>query len=207
MPEETVTGLILRAHGFAERAHGNQRYGDQPYIFHLTQVRDVLVRFGRTQPDLLVAALLHDALEDTPTNYNDILRAFGIEAAELVYAVTDEVGRNRHERHEKTYPKMLEYPPAITLKLADRIANVEHSIRSGDGRKLAMYRSENLAFEARLRPAGGPDPMWDWLARLMTLPAFKAPENCGVSDADRACIGCGNRRGSSAYCLVSEEVR
>ncbi len=199
--------FIMEARRFAEKAHGNQRYGGQPYVFHLDQVAYVLTRFNRIQPEIQAAAFLHDTLEDTATNYNDILKPFGQEVAELVYAVTDEIGRNRLERHEKTYPKIAAFPEAIPLKLADRIANVEHSIRSGDGGKLDMYRREHPRFMDHLAAAGGPIPMWDRLAALLKMTPFKAPNNCDVVDADLACMGCGNRRGSRPYCLVSEEVR
>lgn len=205
--DDTEAEALGRARRFAIEAHGTQRYGDQPYVFHLDQVRDVLLRFGRIQLELQGAALLHDTLEDTATNYNDLVRRFGTDVAELVYAVTDEVGRNRYERHIKTYPKMREHAPAITLKLADRIANIEHSIRTGDRGKLDMYMLEHPDLEEALKASGGPTPMWDHLARLLKLGVFKAPENCGFSDQDRACLGCGNRRGSSAYCLLSQDFK
>jgi (p)ppGpp synthase/HD superfamily hydrolase len=200
------------ARNFAIRAHGLQKYGDRPYVFHLDQVSDVLGRFNHTEQDLAQgledAAYLHDTIEDTATNYADIVKGFGVLCAELVYAVTDELGRNREERHEKTYPKIAAYPQAITLKLADRIANVEHSLRMGDHRKFHMYSLEHPNFINTLSPYGGPRDMWTHLSGLFCKSPFKAPENCGFYDQDGACLGCGNRRPSSnPYCLLSPEIK
>lgn len=161
MPEHDI---VRRAREFAARAHAQQTYGDKLYIYHLEQVEFTLARFGQNSPELQAAALLHDTLEDTPTNYNDLKVQFGYTVAELVYAVTDELGRNRAERHAKTYPKIAGVPDATTLKLADRIANVEHSIMTVDRNKLAMYQKEHLDFLVALCHAGcGPPAMWGYL--------------------------------------------
>lgn len=165
--------LINRAQDFAVAAHGPQMYGDRPYLYHLQKVAEVLDRFDQADHASLVAALLHDTLEDTATSYSDIFKAFGPEVAELVYAVTDELGRNRAERHAKTYPKIAVMPKAVTLKLADRIANVEHSVvMDKDGRlithtnQFSMYKKEHRKFREALC-AHGPDAMWAHLEALV----------------------------------------
>lgn len=161
---------------FAIEAHGDQKYGSAPYIVHLDAVRDVLVRFGFQDEDLLTAALLHDVIEDTPVDADLVEEKFGAEVCGLVVAVTNEPGRNRRERHRLTYPKIRNAGwKAIALKLADRIANVEQSLSDaskGRPKPYEMYRHEHQTFSAALRVPCAPgiqgaavrmSLMWSWL--------------------------------------------
>ena len=85
-----------RAQEFAVKRHGGQRYDkDKPYAHHLEAVRDVLVRFGVTDEDLLAAAWLHDVVEDTSTSAQQVSERFGDRVGALVLAVTNEPGKNR----------------------------------------------------------------------------------------------------------------
>lgn len=163
-----------RAQRYATVVHGGQIYNDEvPYVDHLTEVFAVVKRFCLSDdPVIACAAWLHDAIEDTRTSYNDIKKRFGVDVAELVYAVTDERGRDRTERHVKTYPKIKGNIKATQLKLADRIANVEYG--SATGGKQAMYRDEHNEFEESIRVREG-EPivtsrMWDHLHRILGLP-------------------------------------
>lgn len=134
-----------KAKDFAVIAHGNQVYNDEmPYIRHLEMVVEVLRRFGVDWAEMECAAWLHDVIEDTPRSYKDIQSRFGTQVAELVYAVTSELGRDRKERNAKTYPKIAALPLARLLKLADRIANVEYGLANGG--KTDMYRDEFEGF-------------------------------------------------------------
>jgi len=158
--------LIDKAREFAIKAHGNQTYGTgEPYIVHLEAVANVLFEFGFDDVDLVASALLHDTIEDTTVNYSDIKNEFNGVIAELVYAVSDELGRNRKERHDKTYPKIAQSPRAIILKLADRIANVRASVISGD--KLDMYKKEYADFRLGLYN-GDNLAMWDEIDKLLS---------------------------------------
>lgn len=171
-----MNDLVLRATQFAVRAHGDQLYGSLPYFAHLHAVASVLVRFGAhysvrvadvAGEELLAAAYLHDTLEDTKTTQAGLLAEFGPTITELVYLVTDEAGKNRRERHERTYPKTRMKAAAVMLKLADRIANVEHSIRMSDDGKLRMYRKEQALFASYLYRADEFLPMWDHLSSIL----------------------------------------
>lgn len=115
-----------RALMVAEKAHSNQTYDIYPYIYHIRQVVKIAEQLGYDE-SIVIAAALHDTLEDTPLSYNDIKKAFGKEVAEIVYCVTDELGRNRNERKEKTYPKIQSNWKATVVKICDRIANVSQS--------------------------------------------------------------------------------
>lgn len=147
------------------KAHSNQSYDEIfPYEKHLDDVVDVLKRFGFSGK-YIVAGYLHDAIEDDGISYNDINRHFNTEVAEMVYCVTDEVGRNRREKKEKTLPKTASNPDAIILKLADRIANIEH------GGKIDMYAKEYQEFKGALylnTPANG-RAMWEHLDKLLHI--------------------------------------
>ena len=129
------------AKAFASMMHLGQRYGTDPYDFHLEQVEKVLESFGFHDEQLLAAAWLHDVIEDTPATYGMVRHGFDERIAEIVYAVTDEYGRNRKERHAKTYPKIKANKDALIIKLADRIANVESARDSGSS-LFAMYAKE-----------------------------------------------------------------
>lgn len=147
----------------AVKAHSNQSYDEIfPYEKHLDDVVDVLKRFGFSGK-FIVAGFLHDSIEDDGISYNDIRKHFGIEVAEMVYCVTDELGRNRREKKEKTLPKTASNPNAIILKLADRIANIEH------GGKIDMYNKEYQEFKGALylnTPEDG-KKMWEHLDSLL----------------------------------------
>ena len=102
--------IFERGRLVACQAHGEQRYGDKPYKNHLADVVAVLRRFGLSLDDnetapILVAAWLHDSLEDTALERDFLTREFGSDIAELVWLVTDEPGLSRKERKPATYRK------------------------------------------------------------------------------------------------------
>lgn len=122
------TTKVKEAAYFAISKHGNQTYDGFPYYYHLEQVVDVLKEFEFTEDKYIISGYLHDVMEDYDASYNDVKDLFGDDIAEIVYAVTDELGRNRKERKFKTYPKIKANKDAIIVKLADRLANVRNSI-------------------------------------------------------------------------------
>jgi len=130
---------------FAAHVHHGQKYGSLPYTVHLKQVHDVLAEFGITNPELLAAAWLHDTLEDTESNYHDLLKEFGRVVADVVYDMTDELGHNRKERKIKTWPKMASNYRSVIVKQADMIANGRRGKKMGND-KYQMYKKEYPAF-------------------------------------------------------------
>ena len=108
---------------------------------------------------------MHDVLEDTHLSYNDIKKEFGEDIAELVYAVTDELGRNRKERKEKTYPKIKGNPKAIAVKLCDRIANVREA-KSSASKMFRMYKDEHAEFTITLYDS--PDELLEYAWIMLT---------------------------------------
>jgi (p)ppGpp synthase/HD superfamily hydrolase len=142
-------------------AHKGHTYDIFPYEKHLEDVVDIVKKFGYSGK-YIVGAYLHDTIEDANLSYNKIKKAFGLDVAEIVFAVTDELGRNRKEKKEKTYPKIKSNPDALVVKLADRIANVEHGIR-----KTKMYKEEFAEFRNELFVEGQCVKMWDYLEKLL----------------------------------------
>ena len=80
--------LILKAYEFAEKAHeGQKRYSGEPYINHCSAVALILANL-RVPPEVIVAGLLHDTVEDTKVTLGMIREKFGAEVATLVDGVT-----------------------------------------------------------------------------------------------------------------------
>lgn len=154
------TEATERASSLAADLHAGQRYGDSPYTCHTSSVAFMLseVFAGHTMRETLVCAgHLHDALEESPdpeAARQAILRELGPVVLEIVKAVTDEPGRNRAERAQRTHPKIAAAGwKAVAVKLADRACNVRTSVK-GSSHLLSMYRKEYPAFQAGLRHVG-----------------------------------------------------
>ena len=150
------------------RGHGDQRYGRHPYKYHLNKVENVALRFGIRDRAFRQACWGHDLDEDTAVTLEDMRRVgFEEEAVTLCWAVTDEEGETREERKAKTYPKIRKTPRAVCLKLCDRIANVEESIKTGSP-KFEMYKKEHAKFTRELFNAEDTEaaPLWEHLNSL-----------------------------------------
>ena len=136
---------------FAAKAHEGQKYAGEPYTVHLDAVVAILREFKVNDPDVIAAGFLHDVIEDTAATKEDLVEHFGQRVADLVDAVTDGEGKNRAERKERPYRLIPTVPGALTVKLADRAANIISCLESNPG-LLKMYRKEHLTFAIRLTP-------------------------------------------------------
>ena len=139
---------LLDCWDYASKHHNGQWYGKNPYMFHLKSVSDVALDCDYTDESILMSCLLHDIIEDTEVTYKDIKEKFGEEVAEIVYCVTDELGRNRKERKSKTYKKIRNNPKSIVVKLCDRISNITESMGSVNYnlKLMNMYLDEHNDF-------------------------------------------------------------
>lgn len=146
--------LVEKARMFAYEAHREQRYGSEPYHVHLEEVVANL-QTVTDDPEVLAAGYLHDTIEDVPTVTTDTLHAmFGSRVAELVWAVTG-IGKNRKERVANALAKLAVTPDAVTIKLADRLANARRSLANSPD-KYRMYQKEHGAFRDHLAGRGDP---------------------------------------------------
>lgn len=169
----------FEARKFAEMAHGSQIHSkNRPYVMHLDDVVTVLTHFGITDDTMIQAGYLHDTLEDTQVTAEDVYRLFGPDVMTLVSAVTDEPGKNRTERKAKIYPKIKATPGATTLKLADRIANLERSILQQEPKFVMMYVREYPEFRAALYVDTEINrPLWEHLHNLV-MGQGRMTDNC-----------------------------
>jgi guanosine-3',5'-bis(diphosphate) 3'-pyrophosphohydrolase len=130
-----------RAAAFAARFHHGQLRKDKvtPYIAHpfrvAMTVRDV---FGVDDPVALAAALLHDVIEDTTADYDDVYKEFGQEVADVVAALTKDMRRPEALR-EAEYDEQLKSAPwqARLVKLADVYDYVSDCLDEGMRKKAA----------------------------------------------------------------------
>ena len=165
------TMLYQKASLFASEVHGNQMYGKLPYISHLMNASMVATRFGVpvTDPEngihIHCGIILHDSMEDAGAKYRTLRAEFGERVAEMVYCLTDEIGRGRKERHEKTYPKIRANDDAVVGKLCDRITNAEFSAKERS-RQMDMYRTEQPEFKTAIY-TGKHQDMWDHLEKVL----------------------------------------
>ena len=120
---------VARALDFAARKHSNQRRkgeAGEPYVNHLAEVARLVAEATDGQDTIAVlAALLHDAIEDTPTTREELEREFGREVAEVVVEVTDDKALPKTERKRL----QVETAPAKSrraklVKIADKTSNL-----------------------------------------------------------------------------------
>jgi guanosine-3',5'-bis(diphosphate) 3'-pyrophosphohydrolase len=78
--------LAEQARAFVVNAHGEQKYGDRPYAYHLDAVAVIATPFGE---EAVVVAYLHDTVEDTATTLEEVEAKFGAKVAVCVALLTD----------------------------------------------------------------------------------------------------------------------
>jgi (p)ppGpp synthase/HD superfamily hydrolase len=147
--------------------------GELPYSFHLKMVVNVFEDFKHLLPENLyiktdkrasdedvtqrvigLACWGHDLIEDTRVSYNDVKNRLDNAGysyiVDIIYAVTNEKGKNRNERaNEKYYEGIRSTPGAVFVKLCDRIANVQYS-KMMKSRMFEMYGKEQFKFQKML---------------------------------------------------------
>ena len=140
--------FALERHG--EQDHGCLKIGDhlRDVVDHARKHYDPHVNI-REIDEVLAAAWLHDIIEDTETTLDEISERFGDSVEEVVSLLTDKGGRNRMERHLRTYHAIRQDNDATLIKLCDRRHNHARSIKHGE-HWMAMYRDEYVYFKFAL---------------------------------------------------------
>ncbi len=175
---------LAEAYHFAAAKHvGQRRKGEaeEPYVNHLTEVADLVARAtGGADVELIVAAVLHDTVEDTETSLAEITERFGPRVSGLVAEVTDDKSLPKAER------KLLQIEHAAhasreaqTIKLADKTSNLRAMAISPPKDWPAERRTEYLAWAQRV-VAGcrGANP---WLEAQFDQAAAALAEREGVT--------------------------
>lgn len=123
---------LKAAYDFSATAHeGQKRQTGEPYFIHPCAVVNILVDLGFDDVSTLVAAFLHDVLEDTPVTSDELEQKFGKEVLELVEGVTklDKIKfvsaeDEQAENLRKMFFAMAKDYRVIIIKLADRLHNM-----------------------------------------------------------------------------------
>ena len=151
------------ARSFAIEAHGDQLYGTGPYSDHLDDVAAIAHVFGENAKAI---AYLHDVIEDTAVQIEHIEEGFGLFIARCVELLTDESGKNRKERKQKTYAKLSlvagNFELALIVKTADRLANVR------SGAKNDMYKKEHEQFKHAVYRQDLCESLWQELDEILS---------------------------------------
>lgn len=139
---------LLDALNFAAVRHRDQRRkGKQgaPYVNHLIEVAHLLASHGVEDEELLVAAVLHDVVEDTPATCEDVAQRFGTRVAAIVAEVTDDDSQPFWERKQgQILGAPLLTTDAQNLRVADKVSNLRGILSSPPeswsvDRKLGYY--------------------------------------------------------------------
>lgn len=129
--DNTQIELIGEAYQLARGAHeGQKRYTGEDYITHPLAVALILAQM-RMDPPTIMAAILHDVLEDTPVEKHDLIEKFGKEIADLVDGVTkltqiefESRAMAQAENFRKMIMAMARDIRVILVKIADRLHNM-----------------------------------------------------------------------------------
>lgn len=150
LPEDQIKRL-RQAYLVARDAHeGQTRSSGEPYITHPVAVACILAEM-KLDYETLMAALLHDVIEDTPATYQDMEQLFGKSVAELVEGVSklDKLKfRDKKEAQAENFRKMImamvQDIRVILIKLADRTHNMRTlgSLRPDKRRRIARETLE-----------------------------------------------------------------
>lgn len=129
------TAKLLQAARFAAVKHISQKRkgnDEAPYINHPLEVANLLANVGKVEDyDVLIAAILHDTVEDTETTREEIAEKFGENVAKMVLEVTDDKSLPKAERKQK----QIEHAPHLShgakqIKLGDKISNIRDVVEN-----------------------------------------------------------------------------
>ena len=160
-----TTLTVLKAADVAARWHAGQRRKGatgEPYVNHLLEVAALVAEADEGNTDLIVAALLHDAIEDQKISRETIAAEFGERVAGLVQEATDDKSLPKPVRKQlqiETAPKKSR--DAKLLKLADKISNLRSVALSPPSHWSDQRRREYVDWASAV--AAGLVGVSDWL--------------------------------------------
>lgn len=118
----------MKAAVYSAEMHKYQRrkgFNQVPYINHPLKVAELLSEYGESEEDLLIAAILHDVIEDTDATAEEIVNLFGQNICNIILEVTDDKELPYSIRKEL----QIKHAPGLSvsakkLKIADKICNI-----------------------------------------------------------------------------------
>ncbi len=151
---QTIVALFRALHFAADKHRDQRRKGAEgsPYINHLIEVAEILVRVGGiTDLVTLQAAILHDTLEDTQTTPEELEATFSLEVRCVVEEITDNTRLPKAERKRL----QIEHAPHLSIraklvKLADKISNVRSIIQTPPAEWSLERKQEYLDWSAQV---------------------------------------------------------
>lgn len=191
-----LTWSELMAEAWCVVWHEDQKrkYTGEPYRHHPFAVAEIIRSVPHTQ-DMILAAYMHDLLEDTECPESDMRSEFGDSVTDLVLWLTD-VSKpgdgNRETRKRIDREHTAKAPPeAKTIKLADLIDNSQNIV-AHDPKFAAVYlREKRLLLDEALRE--GNPTLWTW-ADAIVKAGLSGRQVCAGcrSEIDPDCCGCGD---------------
>jgi GTP diphosphokinase / guanosine-3',5'-bis(diphosphate) 3'-diphosphatase len=146
---------LLQAASFAAKKHVGQKRkgaGGEPYINHPLEVANLLANVGKVEDyDILIAAVLHDTVEDTDTTKEEIASLFGEKVCGYVLEVTDDKSLPKAERKQL----QIEHAPHLSagakqIKLGDKISNITDVLNNPPADWSAERKREYIEWGAKV---------------------------------------------------------
>lgn len=141
---------VIDAILFAATCHAGQfrKDGVTPYINHPIEVMHLLTFTGNiNDEEILIAAVLHDVIEDTDTSAEEIAERFGQNVANIVLELTDDISLSKEERKQQQLLTCKGLSPAAKLiRISDKICNVYDILYAPPGDWDLQRRKEYLAW-------------------------------------------------------------
>ena len=161
---DILTLTLQPAIDFARSKHKTDYFDDH--------VMAVYREVGRhtVDPEVLIASVLHDVVEDTEVTLEEILFRFGYTVASYVDNVTDEEGYpNRKQKKIHSYYKIRRHKNSILIKLCDRLDNLRRCMRDKEDRFGIMYVKEHDAFKSALWQPDMHVELWDEVDSMIEI--------------------------------------
>jgi (p)ppGpp synthase/HD superfamily hydrolase len=151
----------IKAYKFAAQAHQSQKMpgSEIPYIMHLSFVSMEVIAALNIEKECdgnlaIQCAILHDSIEDTNTNYEQITAEFGEAVAKGVLALTKDNSLAKHLQMQDSLQRIQQQPKEIWMvKLADRISNLQAPPHYWTQEKITRYREEGIQIYDTLKDA------------------------------------------------------
>lgn len=139
-----MTDRLLHAISYAAQLHHTQmrKDGKTPYAAHPFRVMMIARHvFGISDEDVLIAAVLHDTLEDTPCDPSEIEKRFGGKVTQWVKLLTKDMRLEKKEQEAKYHQVLKTAPEEVKwIKLADIFDNLNDCVHLSDAQRAGTYQ-------------------------------------------------------------------
>ncbi|MBY0551575.1 MAG: HD domain-containing protein [Candidatus Obscuribacterales bacterium] len=126
IPNTAAVFAALKFAAFKHRTQTRKNVEKTPYINHPIEVAEILIRVAKVRDtETILAAVLHDTVEDTDTTKEELIEHFGSDVAGLVMECTDDKNLPKAERKRLQIDNASHKSPrARLIKIADKISNI-----------------------------------------------------------------------------------